>query len=56
MEGLRTVEIDVKQGVYRVNGKDISKTCPEFNLSYERGVLSLRVVEDKTYIHSDHTD
>lgn len=56
MENLRTVEIDVEQGVYKVNGKDISQTCTEFNLTFEKGVWSLQIVEDKTYIHSDHTD
>lgn len=50
---LESVEIDVAKGIYRINGTDISETCTELCLHFKNGEWSLRVVEDKTYTHSD---
>lgn len=51
---LKSVEIDTERGIYRVNGEEISKTCTEFNLSFEDGQWSLQTTETKFYAHSDH--
>lgn len=48
---LKKVEIDVEQGIYKVNGRDIS------NATYLRlifdGVWSLEITEDNVYSTSD---
>lgn len=52
-EPLETVEINVKNGVYKVNGRDISETGFYFNLTFEDGIWSLMIRENTLYSTSD---
>lgn len=49
---LKTVEIDVEQGIYKVNGRDISNAT-YLSLIFD-GVWSLEITENNVYSTSDH--
>lgn len=44
MENLRTVEIDVQKGVFKVNGNDMSNVSG-FGLTFDKGLIQLEVTE-----------
>ena len=44
MENLRTVEIDVQKGVFKVNGNDMSNVSG-FSLTFDKGLIQLEVTE-----------
>lgn len=44
MENLRTVEIDVQKGVFKVNGNDLSNVSG-FSLTFDKGLFQLEVTE-----------
>lgn len=50
-EQLRTLVIDTEKGIYKVNGRTISKT-EYLNLVFENGVWSLVIKENSFYTAS----
>lgn len=48
-EKLQTLEIDVEKNIYRINGRDISSSCYEVNLSFKNGTWSLMISENRLY-------
>lgn len=48
-EILRSLVIDVQNGVYQLNGEDIGSNTSEIHLDYENGKWSLQVTQDRTY-------
>ncbi len=53
VEKLQTLEFDVEKNIYRINGRDISSSCHEVNLSFENGTWSLLISEKRLYTTSD---
>lgn len=49
-EVLKTVFIDVDNGICAVNGKDISAATSFLNLTFNSGTWSLMITQDTIYI------
>lgn len=54
IEKLESLCIDVEKGIYKVNGRDVSKSGKYLNLIFEDGNWSLIISEDTFYNTSDH--
>lgn len=52
-ETLKSLHIDVENGIYEVNGRDISKSGKYLNLVFENGAWSLMISEDTIYTTSN---
>ena len=46
---LKTLLIDIENGIYQLNGEDIGETVHDLNLVFENGEWSLEIEETKTY-------
>ena len=53
IEKLTSVYIDVDKNIYKVNGRDISKSGKYLELTFENGRWSLMISEDTIYNTSD---
>ena len=53
-EELKTLRIDVENGIYEVNGRDISGNGHKLDLTFENGIWSLMLTVDNLYSTSDH--
>lgn len=53
IETLKSLHIDVENGIYEVNGRDISKSGKRLKLVFEDGMWSLVISEDTTYTTSN---
>lgn len=51
---LRSLHIDVENGIYQLNEMDISKSVSRLELVFEDGIWSLMVTEDSIYTTNDH--
>lgn len=49
MERFHSLHIDIDNGIYRVNGRDISKSGKALKLEFDDGTWSLVIVEDTIY-------
>lgn len=54
IEKLQSLNIDVEKGIYKVNGRDISKSGKYLKLTFENGVWSLMITEDNIFSTNDH--
>ncbi len=54
IEEFHSLQIDVDNGFFLVNGRDISKSGKELHLSFENGRWSLLITED-TIFSDAHT-
>lgn len=52
-EKLKSLHIDVENGIYEVNGRDISNSGTYMNLVFENGEWSLMVSENSFYSTGD---
>lgn len=52
-EKLESLYIDVEKDIYKVNGRDISKSGHYLNLTFENGEWSLMITEDLFFSTSD---
>lgn len=53
IEKFESVHIDVDKNIYKVNGRDISKSGRYLELTFENGHWSLMISEDTFYSTSD---
>lgn len=53
VEQLKTLEIDIEKGIYKVNGRDISHTGQFLKLTYEEGIWSLVIKETSLYTRDE---
>ena len=44
-----SLEINIKKGIYKVNGRDISESGKELHLDFSDGQWSLVITEDTIY-------
>lgn len=49
---LKSVVIDIENKIFKVNGSDIAGTGTYFNLVFEDGLWSLKLIEEKQYTTS----
>ena len=52
-EIFKSLEIDLENGIYKVNGRDISKSGKSCRLEFENGEWSLMITEDTLYTTND---
>lgn len=52
-EKLKSVLIDVENGIYEVNGRSIASSCCELSLDFKNGEWSLALTEDSVYSTSE---
>lgn len=55
IEKFESVHIDVDKNIYKVNGRDISKSGRYLELTFENGHWSLMISEDTLYNTSDQS-
>lgn len=52
-EELKSLVLDIENGIFTVNGRDISESGKELHLDFEDGNWSLMISEDHIYSTSD---
>lgn len=48
-EQFHSIRIDVDNGIYEVNGRNVSETGKYLNLTFEKGMWSLMISEDHLF-------
>ena len=48
-EQFHSIHIDVDNGIYEVNGRNVSETGKYLNLTFEKGMWSLVISEDRFF-------
>lgn len=49
IEKFESLHIDINKGIYEVNGRDVSKSGKNMNLTFEDGVWTLEISEDSFF-------
>ena len=55
-EKFRSIHVDIKKGIYEINGEKIPDRCSEFSLEFKDGEWSLMITTSKLYTNSDRTN
>lgn len=53
IEKFESLHIDINKGIYEVNGRDVSKSGKNMNLTFEDGEWTLEISEDSFFASND---